>query len=191
MWSRGVVTITGMDRKLRVAVSMIFGLSTLALVAMWVRSFRANELVSRISPAGRLVTLGTNRGCAYLATMKHQLTAPVVVYPSIGLTTGSPYGFQLRKPGQLQARTWPSTGFVWQSHGWRYHRSEAAKSGAAFRLQLGQGTKLVQLPIWSLVLLAMVGGCAPWCTVRFSMQTLLVGMTAVAIAVLLVSRLGS
>lgn len=56
---------TSMARKLRIAVSAIFGLLTIALCVLWVRSYWWNATVSRID-SGRLTRLGLSKGCLYL-----------------------------------------------------------------------------------------------------------------------------
>jgi hypothetical protein len=77
-----------MARKLRIAVTVFFGLVTLALCLIWVRSYRFNEAFSRISagnvPPGpqwsdiRITSIGWNRGRFYAVnTFVHRLSTRI------------------------------------------------------------------------------------------------------------------
>ena len=58
-----------MARKLRIAVSVCFGLLTVALVVMWVRSYGINEGFSK-SANGTLTGFGSNGGWLYCQHIK-------------------------------------------------------------------------------------------------------------------------
>jgi hypothetical protein len=54
-----------MLRRLRIAASLFFALVTVAIAALWIRSYFKNEIVCRLDPPGQLTTIGSNYGIAY------------------------------------------------------------------------------------------------------------------------------
>lgn len=60
-------------RRLRIAVSVFFGLLAALLVVLWLQSYRANEIVARTSKSGRMTILGSDRGYVFFATQIHEL----------------------------------------------------------------------------------------------------------------------
>lgn len=77
-----------MVRKLRTAVSMFFGVLTVALCVLWVRSYWLNEVVTCSFGGGQAVTFGTGQGHAYFVHLPKSLSSTAGCYfSSIPLTT--------------------------------------------------------------------------------------------------------
>ena len=148
-------------RNLRIAVSVFFSVLAVVLLLLWVRSYIANEIVSRISPAGRLTTFGLNRGSAYYYTTRHKLTPPTTSRPN-------------------------RTGMIWRSHGWRYHGKEPASSSVGAKWEVSGETAHIVLPLWLFVSFAAIGVYLPWSGSRYSLRTLLIATTLVAVVLGLV-----
>jgi hypothetical protein len=143
-------------RRTRIAMAVFFGVVTVLLCLVWVRSYQQNEIYSRVSKTGRLITVGANSGSVYLVTMRHKLTPPNVGSP--------PY----------------RTGFIWQTHGWRYSAGEVSQTRWLPLIESMRTGIHVSTPLWFAVSIVLAGGLLPWCTPHFSLRTMLIATTLVA-----------
>jgi hypothetical protein len=73
--SRSAATLPGMVRKLRIAVSVFFGLLTVALCVLWVRSYWWGECVFRANSEAT-TAIGWNAGHAYFVRLGPDGYAP-------------------------------------------------------------------------------------------------------------------
>lgn len=150
---RGFCYTGGMARKTRIGVSVFFGLLTVAFVVLWVRSYAAEELISRTSVSGRVMTMGTNGGCIYFVTRKHSLPATSGFFSS----------------------------FRWRSHGWTYARFRPAKARASFVWGGIDGPTRIQAPILPMIFLTAIGIYVPCYRWHFSLRDLLITTALVAV----------
>ena len=72
------------------------------------------------------------------------------------------------------------------SHGWRLAKSEPSPPPMVFEWQWSARETLVKVPIWFLILCLAGFGFLPWIRRRYSLRTLLIGMTVAAIGLGLV-----
>jgi hypothetical protein len=141
-------------RKLRIAWSVAWGIACLLLVALWVRSYQWNDIYSRLNSNGWVTTFGSDRGCGYLF---YGRISPI---PASG----------------KQFRNLPS-------HGWRLNSSEARPPvPVTFQWQMTATRTKMKAPFWFVTLILAGIGILPWLSYRFSLRTLLIVMTLVAVA---------
>jgi hypothetical protein len=143
-------------RRTRIAVSVFFGVLTAALVVLWLRSLQKNEIYSRITSTGRLVTIGANSGSVYFYSMKRQFTS------------------------MPTARDQYRTGFDWQSHDWRYSAVDAAKATWLPTITSAPDVH-ISMPIMILIALLSGGSWQLWHKASFSLRTMLIATTLVAV----------
>jgi hypothetical protein len=142
-------------RRTRIGVSVFLGVMTVALCLLWVRSLQKNEIYSRISSTGRLITIGANSGSVYIYSMKRGFTIP----------SADPY----------------RTGMDWQSHDWRYSAVEASK--ASWLPTINSDSDInISLPLWLLIALFSGSSWQLWHRAGYSLRTMLIATTLVAIA---------
>jgi hypothetical protein len=137
--------------KLRIAWSVFWGLACVLLIALWVRSPKACDLISKRDASGMTTTFCSSAGKVWF-------------YRSVP-----------PKP-KIARATVPTP------HGWKYTRIEVEGNAEPqpFVFHLGAGKQKIQFPDSVLVMACTIVGAAPWIR-RFSLRTLLIAITLVAV----------
>jgi hypothetical protein len=149
-------------RKLRIAWSVFWGLACVLLIVLWVRSYNRTETVSKTNKNLISTTFGSGYGLAYFIRSDDS----AVVF-------GDPFEDA-------------------EESGWKYSSVPAAP-GPPHKLGWNSDAKLliVPVPYWCPVLLAAAFATAPWLRWRFSLRTLIIATTLVAVVLGLIVWLGS
>ena len=136
-------------RKRRIAWSVFWGLATVLLIVLWVRSYNRTETVSKTNKNLISTTFESGYGLAYF----------IRSYDS-AVVFGNPFEAA-------------------EESGWKY----SIVSGPPHKLGWKSDAKLliVPVPYWWPVLLAAAFATAPWLRWRFSLRTLLIATTLVAV----------
>ena len=142
-------------RKLRIAWSVTWGVVAVLLCVLWVRSYRLNDYLYRLDQFNQITTLRSYSGDLYFERM---IALPLI-------QDGPP-----RPP--------PSP------HGWKYDSVVALKDNVprSFKFVKVPSGFRVYLPFWLFVAASATLGAIPWLRFRFSLRTLLIATTVVAIA---------
>ena len=142
-------------RKLRIAWSVAWGIIAVLLCVLWVRSYWWQEHFVRINSSNRYLTLGHCYGAMYLRA-------------------GDP------KPSDLRAYPIRDKWYTYRSEAMP-HRAE--KFFLKPKAQSGPqpGLRGIHLPHWVLVILCCAVSGFPWLSTRFSLRTLLIATTLVAV----------
>jgi hypothetical protein len=138
-------------RKLRIAWSVLFGLLCLTLIVLWVRSY----------------------WWSYQATYVHSATAVFALTSTdgqINFISGTPPMFSDKVSGVSSWKTMPFVDTLTR------HASEHR-----FRFIQDGDLELVSIPHWFAILLTGTVAALPWLRWRFSLRTLLMAMTLVAV----------
>jgi hypothetical protein len=142
-------------RKLRIAWSVAWGVAAVLLVVLWVRSFGVYDGFTKFDGNSYSTSFGSVHGVILL---HKELELPSV------FGVGDPQ-LHTRKP-----------------HGWRYASS---KNDGAFDLSFnwdsGRNYWVLVIPIWFLVGMCASFAIAPWLRRRYSLRTLLIATTVVAL----------
>jgi hypothetical protein len=143
-------------RKLRIAWSVAWGVAAVLLCLLWVRSYwrldRMDTFLTMFNPHRSLSAISAHG------------------FLMIGVEPDQ-YGSQDVRPAFF------STGSVDQIHAGTIDRS-----WLGFKLVTGNMTFGVQFSLWFAVLTASICALAPWLRCRFSLRTLLIAITLVAVA---------
>jgi hypothetical protein len=143
---------------LRIAASVVCLIPCLLLIGLWVRSNRFCETTTRIDSNHQATVLGWDGGSLYL-----------IKAPSKDI---------LRPNGTLLDT---------HSHGWRLEGGfPVTKEPARFRWSFSNGITMIYFPFWLLVPIAAVLVALPWIRWHFSLRTLLIAMTLMAVVLMLV-----
>jgi hypothetical protein len=149
-------------RKLRIAWSVAWGIATVFFIVQWVRSYRTTELIVRLDPGNKVTTIGSNCGVVYFAK-----------------TTLRPTSLGPAQP--------PPT-----PHWWQYQSVAAERNGhTSFAWKSGPTFSILYIPYWFFVVISSAIGSLAWLSARFSLRTLLVATTIIALglgAVMWVAR---
>jgi hypothetical protein len=157
---------TAMPRKLRIAVSVFFGLLTVALCVLWVRSFsRYEQLGTQTARDGAAVptVVESWRGQLWFVWPEHGVSATKWFYDST--------------PPEIYFHTTDL------SEVWRPKDTFGFAMRYAPELPVGGGRLGVAVPHWFLVAVLIAIAAAPWVRwyKRFSLRTLLIATTLVAV----------
>lgn len=179
-------------RKLRIAFSAVCGVLFLLLVMLWVRSYRAFDRVSGrvagrtsvilVSHTGHLTAVRSDGG--YLNwNLPHRDIGPTL--PN-NLTNADL---------SRQEFSWDNTDVIWPyrgrlGFGWIYRTLYLNTPNLKYRWDplgltarsVGAGATGVMMPHWFVVLVVATIAALPWLRWRFSLRTLLIATTAVALA---------
>jgi hypothetical protein len=145
-------------RKLRIAFSATCGIICLLLILLWVRSYWWQDSLSRSATSRGLLVFSSSRGTLML------LECPPLGYPAatLGWHLGSYRQEPSEQSGERSEDGWPWP-FTW-------HFNQIS------------GQFIIRAPHWLFVtasgILAVVTPWLPW---RFSLRTLLIAMTLVAV----------
>jgi hypothetical protein len=140
-------------RYVRIIVTALSLTACVLLTALWVRSYWTCDLVSRMDANSLVTTLGSNRETVYFV----RLQLP---------------GFRAAVRSAMRPRP---------QHGWRHSSSEANPVNNSFIWQFSEGITNVTLPLWLVVPILAAAGATPWIKWRFSLRTLLIATTLVAV----------
>src|SRR3954465_7996842 len=139
-------------RKLRIAWSTVCGAVCLLLIALSARSFERCEVIS-MRTTNSEVTLGSN-DCTLYAIR----TLPLLLPAKLGVAA----------PTVTPA-------------GWTHTSSKATATLKQVQFDLTPGRELIKLPDWLLLVVSIAATGAPWLGSRFSLRTLLIATTMVAV----------
>jgi hypothetical protein len=156
-----------MIRRLRIAVSVFFALVAVAFVVLWVRSYGGTELYSHDD--GTLTTIGSTNGYIYFIRISRRFPA--------GMTGNLPYDWK-RRTGTLP-------------HGWRYGSGAVSPSPPRFEWSNTATKSKLTVPYWFIVSAVAAMAYAPWISRRFSLRTMLIATTLVAVVLGLAVWAGS
>jgi hypothetical protein len=148
-------------RKLRIVWSVAWGIVALLLIALWVRSHRSVDFLDYYRPgSSTLLQFWSTEG-----VVKSNDTSAALGFIAVPATTGWIF------------RTAPQAG---------YKRDTAGHTplGAIFRSFRHPASRGLEVPDWFLVLVAALCATTPWLRERpwrFSLRTLLIATTLVAV----------
>ena len=137
--------------KLRIAWSVVWGVLCLLLLALWVRSFWRTDLVSRINSQRIATTYGSQYGTVYFA----HFDAGIGYRRSSNSSAPRPWAYE-----SLTGYVANNGLFAWERH---------------------QTSIYVALPHWLVAVVATGIGASCWIPWRFSLRTLLIAATVVAV----------
>jgi len=148
-------------RKLRIAWSVVWGVIAVLLCMLWVRSYQVADVVQFDSGHGWGLVVNCYRGEVEFATA------------DIPSPTGQHFYYQIVRSSKVKWPGWPTVKF-----------------GFGF-LNANRGELDFLFPHWFLITLAIAAGVLPWVLFRrFSLRTLLITMTLVAVVLGLIVWLG-
>jgi hypothetical protein len=141
-----------MPSKLRIAVSGFFGVLTLLLVVLWVRSYWVSDVVNSPVPGNTSFLVRSQNGCLTVLMLKQRM------HPN-----------------------WPR-GFIWEEHPASVDRQRRVTPASwGYYPNPGSGDWTVVIPQWFPAALMATICIAPWATLRFSLRTLLIATTLLAV----------
>lgn len=139
-------------RCLRIAVSVFFAVVTVALCVLWVRSFWTVDIISVTSKNGAELR-DVMSGC-----------------------------------GVISFHNWTPLGRRWAGGNWQRERMpvqrrwiEQFQETRKFQLSIESGGWGIDLPYWSFVIAVCFASVIPWARTCFSLRTLLIATTIVAV----------
>ena len=146
-------------RKLRIAWSVAWGVAYILLTIMWVRSYSHISYLLRVSPAGVSTRLGSGFG-------------------NVGFLHGNIVGDE--RPRGWQIFSVPPAKTMQVADGGPFTKE------SSFKFDLSGGPLVVRVPYY-----VLISGCGvlltlPWLRWRFSLRTLLVATTLLAVVLGLV-----
>ena len=144
-------------RGLRIALSAVFGILCVLLIALWVRSYWRADRLESVSSGPDYFVLGSGRGLIILGGGPNSRVPPISAlkyssFPAAKVPTPTTFGFG-------------------------YSEISAV------------GLRALYIPYWFGVLVAAASVAVPWIPWRFSLRTLLIAMTLVAVGLGLIVAL--
>ncbi len=147
-------------RKLRIAWSMAWGFAAVLLVALWVRSYWCEDWLDRVDNAFVLTSVGSNAGEIFI-----NRAYPVMAEAKFDHATFDPFQ---NKPTYR--------------HGWEFWSCAASYDSPSFVWTSSSNSLAVQAPFWCIIIptisFIIVGFFPPS---KFSLRTLLIAMTLIAV----------
>jgi hypothetical protein len=143
-----------MARKLRIAVSVFFGVLTVALCMLWVRSYWRADSIHFMANGGYVYSLVADAGLVEVSR-----------------------GIDVESNGMF------APGDYWVN-AWDYHqrrRETKARLLVPFKFRSGQHYFRLEIPFWFPVFLVAATSVLTLRSIRFSVRTLLVATTVVAV----------
>ncbi len=137
---------------LRIIWTTFCGIACVLLIALWVRSYWRTDIIFRVNKSRVLTTLGSSSGSTYLIRMD-------------------------RSGG-------PALVAVHETQGWKHSSDEPVKPPKNFEWASTAKQSTIRAPIWFLVILLAFATALPWFgrARRFSLRTLLIATTLIALA---------
>ena len=145
-------------RILRVAWSIVFGILSVLLIGLWVRSYWVLDFVHEQDTQLVQTTIGSEVGKIYLAHFD-----AVIGYKGSPQNISGPHGWEFVSRQPVADNRLPH--FVWKRDA----------SGVYFSLSH-----------WSIAIFAALIGALPWLRLQFSLRTLLIAITLIAVVLGLV-----
>jgi hypothetical protein len=152
------------SRNFRIVWSVAWGVVALLLVVLWVRSYWHTDSLTRVGNDLIFQRIGTDYGILFFGWSDYKETPHI---PPVDLTDGWEYQEFDGKPIPGIVPPWA---FEWNTRG-----------------------ALVSLPAWFATALSLMVATAPWLTWRFSLRTLLIATTLIALVlgiIVWMSRVG-
>lgn len=140
-----------MARRVRISVSVFFAVLAVLLCVLWVRSYWVTDLISRIDSRNIATTIGSQYGTIYFANFD-----AAIAYKG-SLSSAAPREWAYKSVGGYTSSDGP---FVWRRDRTSLH---------------------VVVPHWLIVIVAVTGGGILWLPFRFSLRTLLIATTLIAV----------
>ena len=137
-------------RRTRIAVSVFFGMLTVALCVLWARSYWHADSMTLVDNNHVLTRLGTGVGVFFFGSFEHQAIASLSPPDATGEWKYQQYD---SVPYSLN-RTW----ILSRNPHW-----------------------IVSVPAWFATLSSLAMAIAPWVSLQFSLRTLLLATTLVAV----------
>jgi hypothetical protein len=163
--------ITHMNhRKLRITWSVAWGMLAALLCLMWVRSNRVCDFFYKRDARGLLTTIGSSDGTLYLVRTSLNTRSTVSMLPLSSYQNSQIESFLAQQAQDSQA-----------AHGWKRGRGEMLVAATSFVWDLTADRERIRFPYWPFVLLCVASCAAPVLPRRFSLRTLLVATTLLAI----------
>jgi hypothetical protein len=145
-------------RKLRIAWSVAWCMVAVLLCVLWVRSYFQTDFVTSVNKSRMATTLGSTSGAVYFAR-----------------SDGSPLQFKTRNGGFAVVT-------AVETKGWKYASDKPARLESMFLWKVVGKDLMIQIPIWLSAIPLATLAAAPWIRYRFSLRTLLIATTLVAVA---------
>jgi hypothetical protein len=161
-------------RRVRIAVSVCFGLLTLALCVLWVRSYYRCDVISRCEVSSNVGTVSTaspptSRPTKRIAVQQHD-----VRMVTLGSNNGYCYWIRLVHPAR------GSGGPELSAHGWKLGGAEASNNPARFQWTSSANRALLKVPYWFLTAITISFAASCLIQKRFSLRALLISTTLIA-----------
>ena len=148
-----------MPRYLRIAVTALALSACVLVVGVWVRSYFGNDFVFK-RLAAREITVQTSRGALNVWTIS---PAPQLPYQNTDWSIG---------------RDWSGSNAV----AWNLGDGTPVTEWFGFRFGWSSRNSVVSIPFLAIVLPLALAAALPWTKQRFSLRTLLIATTLVAVA---------
>ncbi len=150
-------------RKLRIAWSVVWGLAALLLIVLWVRSYSWREyLVGNFSPYVPLLSFSSDAGqLKYSDIRRNDINATDFAIIS------RPADDSMEVSGVFDSQL-----------------------TAGFGVRIAQDSRAIAVPHWFAVVICIALAVVPWIRWRFSLRTLLIATTLVAVVLGLIVWLG-
>jgi hypothetical protein len=132
----------------RITVSLFFGMLTVALCVLWVRSYWRCDVITHAGQQYRV--FNSNSGYMKFTGMPRTVTEQLMGRPITSL-------------------------------GWKFGSHEASPNNVGSRLRYSARGWTLNLPYWAIATVTAGVGAASWHVPRFSLRTLLIATTLVAV----------
>jgi hypothetical protein len=146
-------------RKLRIAWSVGWIIACVLLIVLWVRSYYVNDVVWNVNKSFVVITIGSTSGTAYLFRENRGVASITVALSGGGTATDK----------------------VSQTFGWKHTSSKPAKIDSMFKWESTATAIMIHIPYWLLEVPFVAAGLIPWLPRRFTLRTLLIATTVVAV----------
>jgi hypothetical protein len=143
-------------RKLRIAWSVVWGVVALLTCVLWMRSYSHVTMLWRMNPSNLLTAIISESGDIWI----DRYSSDVI----------EPHGWQLSDKPQLASHVVIPNAFVHGQFRWNWTPSQIN----------------LKVPHWLLTSLAAALSTGPWLCWRFSLRTLLIATTLIAVVLGLV-----
>src|SRR5262245_52831345 len=152
-------------RKLRIVWSVVWGVVAVLICVLWVRSYWWEDSIFRTDEVGDVIDLQSGFGQVILHTEWNSLAS--------GLYIPGDYNFSSRFDPEYVRRDY-------------HHGKWNSRFDARWRTE---EYWLVAAPHWFITTVLTVIAAAPWLSYRFSLRTLLIATTAIAVLLGLIASL--
>jgi hypothetical protein len=162
-------------RRVRIAVSAFFGVLSVALCVLWVRSYSRCDIVTRTTILPFLGNTSANLSALSTGSKRIIIRQSDARTTTIGSNSGYCYFIRLTSPSQGVGAFTQSI-----SHGWKLGGRESYDGPARFQWFSNANHSRLKVPYWFLTALTASLAASVIIRTRFSLRTLLLVMTLVA-----------